>query len=612
MRKRSGAGVVTSNFESRSRTLWLICLAGLAFVALNAVRAAPQISDLLLSADGDDQMRLVQVRDWLAGQGWFDMRQYRVLPPEGISMHWSRYLDAGIAAIMTAAGSILPQTQAELAAVILWPSLLAGLMVLVLTHGNGRIFGPAAALGALAVFLSWGKLGGEFVAPRIDHHNAQILCTTAVFYLALVPGRALLLGGLAGAATALSLAIGLEMLPTMAAIWGMMALRHAFDEAESGAWLIGFAAAFSLAAPLLMVGQTAPSDWMTLHCDVLAPPVMALGAVGVVATLTPVFAARWLKGPALRILALVVVTGLGLWMAFPVLGHCLAGPYSEVAPEVRQIIELHVMEARSAVLLWDENPELLGRVLGPPLMIGVLALITAWNMRSQLERRQVIALIQAGLVFTSGLAVALVQIRAANLMTPAVPLLAGFLVHAFTRIPRESLLRVPAVIALLLALPTSVERASTWLLMPAGSPGASAPPDASLSTGADCRSAAAMAEIASLPRSILFTSLNLGPAVLTYTPHAITSAGYHRNPDAFWNGVGVLASGPAMARALASSGADYVVLCNRGILEATSPYLTALLDGDVPPWLTDVSENRQLVRVYRVDKAALPQQGNAP
>jgi len=41
----------------------------------------------------DDAMRLVQVRDWIGGQGWFDLFQYRLDPP-GTSMHlrWSRRL----------------------------------------------------------------------------------------------------------------------------------------------------------------------------------------------------------------------------------------------------------------------------------------------------------------------------------------------------------------------------------------------------------------------------------------------------------------------------------------------------------------------------------------
>ncbi|MCQ3942134.1 MAG: hypothetical protein DPW22_02830, partial [Alphaproteobacteria bacterium] len=42
--------------------------------------------------DTDDAMRLVQMRDWLAGQGWFDPRQHRIAVP--YESHWSRLIDA--------------------------------------------------------------------------------------------------------------------------------------------------------------------------------------------------------------------------------------------------------------------------------------------------------------------------------------------------------------------------------------------------------------------------------------------------------------------------------------------------------------------------------------
>ena len=47
----------------------------------------------------DDAMRLVEVRDLIAGQGWFDLTQYRLDPP-GLPMHWSRVIDAPLAAII--------------------------------------------------------------------------------------------------------------------------------------------------------------------------------------------------------------------------------------------------------------------------------------------------------------------------------------------------------------------------------------------------------------------------------------------------------------------------------------------------------------------------------
>lgn len=598
--------------ESQSRLVKLICFAGFAMVALNGLKVVPLISDLFLAGDGDNQMRLVQVRDWLAGQGWFDVRQYRVLPPEGISMHWSRYLDFGIAAMLKGVALVLPMPTAELATLILWPSFLACLMVLVLVHGNTRLFGPVAAVGALAVFFSWVKLGGEFVAPRIDHHNIQILCATALFYLSLVPGPARVLGVLGGVVTAFGLAIGLEMLPFYATVWGLMALRHAFDEKDTGDWLLGFGVSITLAAPLLMAGQTPVSDWGAAHCDVLAVPVMALAAVGVISTLVPVLGARVLKGPVSRITAMLVFLAIGLWLIFPLLGHCLAGPYSNLPPEIRNTIETMITEAFSATAMLEAFPAVAGSILLPPIVILVMALAAVWYMRGRITSRQRMALVQALVVFAVGFGFALVQVRAANLMTPAVPLLAGFILYAFSQVPRSSLLRIPLVILLLLGLPATVEYGVRYFLEPSPS---AAPTSGSTDLAQmrlSCRNAAAMAEVASLPKSVLFNPVNLGPSILVSTNQSVTSAAYHRSADAFWNGVGAFQSVTALQAALTKSKADFVVICEGGRGDGDAMLLRSLKADELPAWLKREPGDRTLIAAYKVDKVALAAAGNVP
>lgn len=525
-------------------------------------------------------------------------------------MHWSRYLDAGIAAMLTGAKLVLPLPTAELATLILWPSLLACLMVLVLVHGNSRLFGPAAAIGALAVFFGWSKLGGEFVAPKIDHHNVQILCATALFYLSLVSGRARVLGALGGVVTAFSLAIGLEMLPIYATVWGLMALRHAFDEEGTGDWLVGFGISIAIAAPLLMVGQTPVSAWGAAHCDVLAVPVLALGAVGVVTTLVPVFGARVLTGSMARISAMVVIAATGLWLSSPLLEHCLAGPYSDVPPEIRKTIETMITEALSASAMLEAFPAILGRLLLPPFVILVMGLVAVWYMRTRISSRQWTALVQALVVMAVGLGFALVQVRAANLMTPAVPLVGGFIVHAFNQVPRSSRLRIPLMILLALGLPITVQQGVTYFLEPPTTL-------ATASTGKaqvrrSCRTAAGMAEVASLPKSVLFNPVNLGATILVSTSQSVASAAYHRSTDAFWNGVGAFQSETALHAALAKSGADFLVFCAGGLADGEAMLLRSLKAEQLPIWLKPEPGDRKLIAVYRVDKLALAAANGSP
>ena len=73
----------------------------------------------------DDAMRLVEVRDLIAGQGWFDLTQYRLDPP-GLPMHWSRVIDAPLAAMILMLRPLVGMQGAEAATLVLWPTLLFG------------------------------------------------------------------------------------------------------------------------------------------------------------------------------------------------------------------------------------------------------------------------------------------------------------------------------------------------------------------------------------------------------------------------------------------------------------------------------------------------------
>ena len=73
--------------------IWLVSAALLVFAGRSAI-AGWQMGD------PDDQLRLVQICDWLAGQSWWDVTQYRMNPPAGGPMHWSRLVDVPIAGLI--------------------------------------------------------------------------------------------------------------------------------------------------------------------------------------------------------------------------------------------------------------------------------------------------------------------------------------------------------------------------------------------------------------------------------------------------------------------------------------------------------------------------------
>ena len=71
--------------------------------------------------DPDDQLRLVQLRDFLGGQSWFDTTQYRMNAPDGAPMHWSRLIELPLALVVMAATPVLGSERAEMAAGIIVP-----------------------------------------------------------------------------------------------------------------------------------------------------------------------------------------------------------------------------------------------------------------------------------------------------------------------------------------------------------------------------------------------------------------------------------------------------------------------------------------------------------
>ncbi|MEO1487879.1 MAG: hypothetical protein AAFR88_00365 [Pseudomonadota bacterium] len=92
--------------------------------------------------DPDDTMRLIQVRDLLGGQGWFDVSQYRAdAPGGGVPMHWSRLVDLPLALIMLVLTPFLGAANAELAALVITPLLVLGVAMLLAARITWRLIG---------------------------------------------------------------------------------------------------------------------------------------------------------------------------------------------------------------------------------------------------------------------------------------------------------------------------------------------------------------------------------------------------------------------------------------------------------------------------------------
>ena len=119
------------NVEASSQgTIVRAVMIGWALASLILTLAMADSIATLRFPDPDDAMRLLEVRDWLAGQSWWDVAQHRFNHGQ-FPMHWSRLVDIPLAIVLTLAAP-LGEAAATRVAMVSVPlvSLLAAMALL--------------------------------------------------------------------------------------------------------------------------------------------------------------------------------------------------------------------------------------------------------------------------------------------------------------------------------------------------------------------------------------------------------------------------------------------------------------------------------------------------
>jgi hypothetical protein len=585
----------------RSGSLALVVIAFMVTtVVLTAAFAIGSVTNTVLSGDNDDIMRLMQVRAWLDGQDWFDMTQYRLLPPEGVSMHWSRYVDLGIATILVPLSAIMPMAEAEALMLVIWPTVLLVTLMLLVAKGSWRICGPWAACAAVASVLTWLPTGNLYFEPgRIDHHNVQILATTALAFAMVWPGRAIRRGLLAGLFAAFSLAVGLETL-LFVGIAGIILLVRAswkYDGAE--ALLTAFCLSLAAASVFLFAGQTAPAEWLVPVCDELSPSLLSVIAVACVASLAPMLMRQW--SGTVRLLASVTLSAFGLLLIAPLVLPCAAGPYGALPADLRQLIGALITEAQPGLIYVTRQPaNYIGFVV--PVIGALLPAFLLWRARLRSgtttphEGAAVGQMLILGLV---GLVGSFVQIRMIILAAPAVPFLTGYVVNAILQkraqhpTPRWSLALIAAITATLLA-PALGRPVQTLLAA------AMTAPSGAISLRSQCRNTQVLETLNTLPPARILAEMDLSTSIIMATHHDGLTAPYHRSAASIGNGFSAFDSLATLQQVAISSGAAYVVLCRPMIYPRTLQAIAALKQGDPVTWLRPTPIDSDALLVFAV------------
>ncbi len=546
--------------------------------------------------DTDDNMRIMQVRALLGGQDWYDLRNYRLDPPHGANIHWSHLVDLPIAAIILAAKPFFGGAMAEKIAVTLAPMLPLGVMFVGLGLTARRLIAPASFVVAAGVVLASTTVLLMFMPTRIDHHGWQLaLLTINVAGLAdPKPGRG---GVTVGIATALSLAIGLELLPWLAVSGGGVALRWIMS-ADEAPRLRGYGASLGGGTALAFLIFASEANRVP-RCDALTPVwlstmILAGALVFAISLLRP---AKWQMRLVLAA-AVAIVTGLVFALAWP---DCLGRP-EQVSPELERLWLSNVSEAKP---IHTQNIHTILSV--STLLIGLLAnLWFAWKERgtSRGAAWAAIALLSVG----SALLLIWQTRVAAVAITMSIPgaTALGWMILPRLRASENMLVRTFGVAAAFLAV------SGLWaqlLIAQIPNPRTATPRLKQVNqANSTCPTAPALKPIAQMPKATIFTFVDLAPRLIVMTHHDSIAGPYHRNGDAIIDVYRTFRGTADNARnTIERHGATLLLICpntsESTLYAGLAPkgFYVQLVSGNAPDWLEPVAlPPRSPFKLWRV------------
>ena len=547
--------------------------------------------------DTDDNLRIMQVRGLLHGQGWYDLRQYRLNPPWGANIHWSRLVDLPIAGLILGLRPFLGGAGAERWAVAIAP-MLPYLLVLFSMALTVRRLVDKRAYPLVFLPLFWaGSTNGMFMPERIDHHGWQ-LAFLALGMAAVADPKRTRGGLLLGLATALSLAIGLEMLIYLAIFGAAMVLFWVADRGE-GERLRAYAVALSGGTAFAFLVFASNANWGPV-CDALSPVWLSDALLGgallfLLARLAP---ERWPVRLALAAAAGLTIAGFHALM-WP---HCLSR-LEGVSPEVEQLWLSHVREARP---VYRHGWRTALSIVSIPVTGAIGWMLLAWFKRQDRELvRRIIAAAAPALVAALLL---LWQTRTG----PAAQMLGSIGAAALVWLLFPRIWNAKAI-------PLAV--AGTALLVVAGA-GAALPftlkffPDDKPSkrdlairrANFLCNSMWGLGPVARQPKGMVFTFIDLGPRLIAVTPHNAVGGPYHRNGQQIADVMNAFRGSADQAHAIIRKyRSDYLLTCpdssTTTIFRAETPtgFYAQLHKGEVPSWLQPIDLGPDSpFRMYRV------------
>jgi hypothetical protein len=530
--------------------------------------------------DSDDAMQLVEVRALLNGQNWFDLTAYRLDPPHGVFMHWSRLIDAPLALFIRFFEFFMPIAAAERLTRIVFPLFLLGLLYVGVAQLARWLIGAPGVLPALLLALFSGAVFGQFQPGHITHSASQVVLLVFMlggFVASLVPGLAYR-AAVAGLLASVSLAISLETLPFIATLAASAVALWVASAQEMRKSLLAFGLGLGVSLPLLFVASVGPARWSNLACDAFSPAYLVPGLAGAAALVVLGLVSPRLQSWRLRLMAACVAGAGVLVVAALTRPGCFLDPYTGIDPLLREVWLKHVEEALPLVRFALLRPTA-ALALWLPLAIGLAATLMAIKYDHGLARLRwsvVAALTGVGFLLIFW------QIRLIAFASPLALLGSSWAIVQFQNYVKSTRWRVASSLVFLAIVPFS---SFGWAL---ALPGGDGSPDRRNA----CLATSAFASLAQLPPGLVAGPIDAGSHLLALTPHSVLAAPYHRDNRGNRIVLDALLAPPDRAQdILKEAHVAYVVNCaglgEYKALAARAPTSLAarIVQGSPPAWL---------------------------
>jgi hypothetical protein len=510
--------------------IWVLAATAILYASGDAIAAWKM-------GDPDDQMRLLEVRDWVGGQSWWDITQYRMNAPDGGAMHWSRLVDVPLGLAIVLLRPIVGQALAEQISASLVPLLTLYVAVFIYACAARRIFDARVGLVAAALVLTLMPFTTQMVPMRIDHHGWQMVCFATALWALFNRQASLRSSIILGLACALWVEISVEGLPFAALLLGISALGWIFPGMSVAAQRSQqFPIALAITAIGMLLFFSITEGWASSdYCDALSP--VHIAALVVMAIIVASGALVMRARPTLDIMplriALCGVAAVGGCVTLLVVApHCAGDAFAGLDPLVRTYWFNRTYEG---LPLWRLPTELVIEPLAY-ILAGAVALMLTVARGKQLATSDKIRLI---LLYAGCIAIGLFVSRTlVYAMTIAILLLAAVLVDLFSAAERGTgfIARMGLrIFAVLLATPSiSAQMVENNLTATeAKAKPASVAAERKLNASARaCQKTSAAAALGQLPPSPIMAGLDTNPAILQFTSHTVVASGHHRNQGA--------------------------------------------------------------------------------